>query len=78
MKGFLYAEYRGLCGRCNGGIYITSKEEEVEAQAKEKGWRYTMDRGWLCPHCVQWLRKNDQFIRRRDNDSDRLQFRLDM
>ena len=67
MRGEIYTQSRGLCGRCSNDLYITGKEEEAVAQAREKGWRYTMDRGWLCPHCVQWIKRSDKFTRRRDN-----------
>lgn len=55
MKGFLYATYRGLCAKCNVDEYVSGghTEEEAAAHAREKGWRYDEEHGWLCPACAK-------------------------
>lgn len=62
MRGYLYAEYRGLCAKCNRDLHVSEDhtEEEAAAHAREKGWRHDEERGWLCPACVKKEGKDDR------------------
>jgi len=55
MRGFLYAEYRGLCAKCNRDLFVGEDptEEEAAAHADKLGWRYDEEHGWLCPACAK-------------------------
>ena len=62
MRGYLYARYRGLCAKCNADLYVSDDhtEEEAAVHARERGWRYDEERGWLCPACVKKEEKRDK------------------
>lgn len=53
-RGWLHVQYTVFCGCCPNWEYVQGKKcSEAGQDARKRGWRYTLQRGWICPQCQE-------------------------
>lgn len=59
VRGRMRAEWHVSCGDCGDSQYLdwydARRAGNRGALAKQMGWRYTKERGWLCSRCFARL-----------------------